>query len=164
MPKHRHQEWIKFLQLIRQRTPADKRRALIMTTTSAHKIPRAESGWPSSPAFTFTSPPPVFLAQHVERFFRALTDKCFGGRFHDVNELEQAIHHYIDRHIRNPAVPVDRQGHRHSLEKVKRGLGCLRARGMFRRIRVRRLQSIDRPTECRTRLTRLSRCFDANRD
>ena len=24
MPKHRHQEWIKFLQLIRQRTPGDK--------------------------------------------------------------------------------------------------------------------------------------------
>src|SRR3989442_10705367 len=104
MPKHRHQEWIKFLQLIRQRTPGDKDVHLIIDNYSGHKDPAVQKWLAKQPRFHihFTPTSSSWLNM-VERFFRDLTDKCVRrGVFHDVSELQQAIGRYIDRHNQKP--------------------------------------------------------------
>src|SRR5207253_2556797 len=72
MPKHRHQEWIKFLQLIRQRTPGDKDVHLIMDNYSAHKDPAVQKWLAKQPRFHihFTPTSSSWLNM-VERFFRS---------------------------------------------------------------------------------------------
>jgi transposase len=128
MPKHRHQEWIKFLQLIRQRTPGDKDVHLIMDNYSAHKDPAVQKWLVKQPRFhVHFTPTSSSWLNMVERFFRALTDKCIRrGVFHDVNELEQTIHHYIDRHNQKPKPYLWTAKATDILEKVKRAWTALR--------------------------------------
>src|SRR6266487_6851037 len=147
MPKHRHQEWIKFLQLIRQRTPADKDVHLIMDNYSAHKDLAVQKWLAKQPRFhVHFTPTSSSWLNMVERFFRALTDKCIRrGVFHDVNELEQAIHHYIDRHNQKPKPYLWTAKATDILEKVKRAWAALRARGYVPKSKkFAALQSIDR--------------------
>src|SRR5579859_5291066 len=147
MPKHRHQEWIKFLQLIRQRTPGDKDVHLIMDNYSAHKDPAVQKWLAKQPRFhVHFTPTSSSWLNMVERFFRALTDKCIRrGVFHDVNELEQAIHHYIDRHNQRPKPYLWTAKATDILEKVKRAWAALRARGYVpKNQKFVALQSIDR--------------------
>ena len=59
MPTHNHQDWIRFLKLIHKQTPQDKDVHLILDNYSAHKAPKCGLGWPSIPAFTCISRPPV---------------------------------------------------------------------------------------------------------
>jgi hypothetical protein len=42
MPRHRHQEWIKFLKLIDEQTPADRELHLIVDNYSTHKHPKVQ--------------------------------------------------------------------------------------------------------------------------
>jgi transposase len=147
MPKHRHQEWIKFLQLIRQRTTGDKDVHLIMDNYSAHKDPAVQKWLAKQPRFhVHFTPTSSSWLNMVERFFRALTDKCIRrGVFHNVNELEQAIHHYIDRHNQKPKPYLWTAKATDILEKVKRAWAALRARGYVPKNRkFAALQSIDR--------------------
>src|ERR1700732_1150413 len=131
MPKHRHQEWIKFLQLIRQRMPGDKDVHLIMDNYSAHKDPAVQKWLAKQPRFhVHFTPTSSSWLNMVERFFRALTDKCLRrGVFHDVSELEQAIHHYIDRYNQKPKPYLWTAKATDILEKVKLAWAALRARG-----------------------------------
>src|SRR5438094_3531696 len=147
MPKHRHQEWIKFLQLIRQRTPGDKDVHLIMDNYSAHKDPAVQQWLAKQPRFhVHFTPTSSSWLNMVERFFRDLTDKCIRrGVFHDVNELEQAIRHYIDRHNQKPKPYLWTAKATDILEKVKRAWAALRARGYVpKNQKFAALQSIDR--------------------
>jgi transposase len=104
LPKHRHQEWIKFLHLIRQRTPGDKDVHLILDNYSAHKHPAVQKWLAKQPRFhVHFTPTSSSWLNMVERFFRDLTDKCIRrGVFHDVSESQQAIHQHIDRHNQKP--------------------------------------------------------------
>src|SRR5258708_4920452 len=147
MPKHRHQEWIKFLQLIRQRTPGDKDVHLIMDNYSAHKDPAVQKWLAKQPRFhVHFTPTSSSWLNMVERFFRALTDRCIRrGVFHDVNELQQAIRHYIDRHNQKPKPYLWTAKAPDILEKVKRAWAALRARGYVpKNQKFAALQSIDR--------------------
>src|SRR3989475_1359550 len=147
MPTHRHQEWIQFLQLIRQRTPGDKDVHLIMDNYSAHKDPAVQQWLAKQPRFhVHFTPTSSSWLNMVERFFRDLTDKCIRrGVFHNVKELEQAIHHYIDRHNQKPKPYLWTAKATDILEKVKRAWAALRARGYVpKNQKFAALQSIDR--------------------
>ncbi|MBF8285291.1 MAG: endonuclease DDE [Anaerolineales bacterium] len=147
MPQHRHQEWIRFLELIHGRTPQDKQLHLIMDNYSAHKHPKVEKWLARHPRFQvhFTPTSSSWLNM-VERFFRDLTVKCIRrGVFHSVSELEQTIQRYIDRHNQKPKPYLWTAKARDVLEKVKRAWAALRARGYVpKNQKFAALQSIDR--------------------
>jgi transposase len=104
MQRHRHQEWLKFLRLIDERTPADKQVHLIVDNYSTHKHPKVKSWLKRHPRFVvhFT-PTSASWLNMVERFFRDLTDKQIRrGVFKSIPALVAAIEDYIATHNQSP--------------------------------------------------------------
>jgi transposase len=104
MNRHRHQEWIKFLNLIDQQTPADLDLHLIVDNYSTHKHPKVKAWLKRHPRFHLHFvPTSSSWLNMVERWFRDLTDKRIRrGIFKSVAELIAAIQSYIQHHNRNP--------------------------------------------------------------
>ena len=104
MNRHRHQEWIKFLNLIDQRTPAGLALHLIVDNYSTHKHPRVKAWFKRHPRFHLHFvPTSSSWLNMVERWFRDLTDKRIRrGIFKSVAELIAAIEAYIQHHNSNP--------------------------------------------------------------
>ena len=104
MPQHRHQEWIKFLALIDQQTPAELDLHLIVDNYATHKHPRVRSWLNRHPRFHihFTPTSSSWL-NLVERWFREITDKRIRrGVFHSVQELIKSVMAYVEQHNQNP--------------------------------------------------------------
>ena len=104
MNRHRHQEWIKFLKLIDQQTPAELDLHLIVDNYATHKHPKVLSWLKRHPRFHmhFTPTSSSWL-NLVERWFREITDKRIRrGVFRSVPELIGAIDAYIEEHNRDP--------------------------------------------------------------
>ena len=104
MNRHRHQEWIKFLNLIDQQTPAGLALHLIVDNYSTHKHPRVKAWFKRHPRFHLHFvPTSSSWLNMVERWFRDLTDKRIRrGIFKSVAELIAAIEAYIQHHNSNP--------------------------------------------------------------
>jgi transposase len=102
--RHRHQEWLKFLQFIDAQTPADRQLHLILDNYATHKHPKVQR-WLAKHArfhlhFTPTS---ASWLNMVERFFRDLTvNRLRRGAFHSVPELVSALEKYIAQHNQEP--------------------------------------------------------------
>ncbi len=115
MPRHRHQEFLRFLKRIDNETPDGLDLHLIVDNYGTHKHPRVKSWLRRHPRFHlhFTPTSSSWL-NLVERWFRDLTDKRIRrGSFQNVPALIAAIQNYIDNHNQNPHVfvwsaPVDR--------------------------------------------------------
>jgi transposase len=108
MPRHRHQEFIRFLQLINVKTPHDMELHLIVDNYGTHKHPRVQSWLKRHPRFKlhFTPTSSSWL-NLVERWFREITDKRIRrGSFNNVRMLISDIQQYIDMHNQNPRVFV----------------------------------------------------------
>jgi transposase len=106
MPRHRHQEFIRFLQLINVKTPADMELHLIVDNYGTHKHPRVQSWLKRHPRFRlhFTPTSSSWL-NLIERWFREITDKRIRrGSFKNVQMLITDIQQYIDTHNQNPRV------------------------------------------------------------
>jgi len=104
MPRHRHQEWIKFLRLIDAQTPPNLDLHLIVDNYATHKHARVQSWLKRHPRFHihFTPTGSSWLNM-VERWFRDLTDKCIRrGSFENVARLIASITNYIDQHNAEP--------------------------------------------------------------
>ena len=56
LPRHRHEEFLKFLRTIEREVPAGLQVHLICDTTPPTSIPTCVPGWPNIPASTCTSP------------------------------------------------------------------------------------------------------------
>lgn len=108
MPRHRHQEFIRFLQLINVKVPADLDLHLIVDNYSTHKHARVQSWLRRHPRFHLHFiPTSSSWLNMVERWFREITDKRIRrGSFKNVPELIKAITQYIDTHNQNPRVFV----------------------------------------------------------
>ena len=104
MPRHRHQEWIKFLKTIDAQTPADLDLHLIVDNYSTHKHPKVQSWLKRHKRFHLHFiPTSSSWLNLIERWFRNIThDRIRRGVFRSVPELEQAIRDYIDQHNANP--------------------------------------------------------------
>ena len=104
MPRHRHQEWIKFLKLIDQQTPADLDLHLIVDNYSTHKHAKVKSWLKRHPRFHMHFiPTSSSWLNLVERWFREITDKRIRrGVFKSVPQLIEAIEAYIAGHNENP--------------------------------------------------------------
>jgi transposase len=104
MPKHRHQEWIKFLKQIDEQTPAELDLHLIADNYCTHKHPKVKDWLARHPRFHmhFTPTSSSWL-NLVERWFKEITDKQIRrGVFRSVPELIAAITAYIQTHNENP--------------------------------------------------------------
>ena len=122
LKRHRHQEWLKFLQLIDQRTPADKELHLIVDNDATHKHPKVKSWLARHPRFHLHfTPTSASWLNLVERFFRDLTDKRLRrGVFKNVPEVIHTINDYIEQHNRAPKPFVWTARAKDILEKVRR--------------------------------------------
>ena len=106
MPRHRHQEFIRFLQLINVKTPADLDLHLIVDNYGTHKHARVKAWLKRHPRFHLHFiPTSSSWLNMVERWFREITDKRIRrGSFKNVPELVDAITQYLDNHNQNPRV------------------------------------------------------------
>jgi transposase len=104
MPRHRHQEWIKFLKLIDEQTPAGRELHLILDNYSTHKHLKVQKWLKRHPRFhVHFIPTSSSWLNMVERWFREITDKRIRrGTFHSVPQLIAAIDAYIAEHNENP--------------------------------------------------------------
>ena len=108
MPRHRHQEFIRFLNKIDAETPSDLDLHLIVDNYATHKHPRVKSWMRRHPRFHIHFiPTSSSWLNLVERWFREITDKRIRrGSFHNVAELIAAIEDYLKCHNQNPRVFV----------------------------------------------------------
>jgi transposase len=122
MPRHRHQEWLKFLKLIDKQTPEDLDLHLIVDNYATHKHEKVRRWLRRHPRFHIHFiPTSSSWLNLVERFFRDLTDKRIRrGAFKSVNELVTAILGYIDEHNESPRPFVWTAKADQILEKVAR--------------------------------------------
>jgi len=102
--RHRHQEWLKFLQLIDAQTPADRELHLILDNYATHKHPKVQKWIAKHPRFHLHfTPTSASWLNMVERFFRDLTvNRLRRGVFHSVPELIAALEKYIAQHNKEP--------------------------------------------------------------
>jgi len=115
MPRHRHQEFIRFLKRIDAETPQELDLHLIVDNYGTHKHPQVLAWTQRHPRFHlhFTPTSSSWL-NLVERWFREITDKRIRrGSFSNVRALTTAIQGYLDNHNQNPQVfvwsaPVER--------------------------------------------------------
>lgn len=108
MPRHRHQEFIRFLKKIDVETPKDRQLHLIVDNYSTHKHQRVKNWFKRHPRFHlhFTPTSSSWLNM-VERWFREITDKRIRrGSFSSVPQLIAAINEYLENHNQNPKVFV----------------------------------------------------------
>lgn len=127
LPRHRHQEFLKFLKQIDAETPPDLDLHLIVDNYATHKHQKVRSWLKRHPRFHlhFTPSSSSWL-NVIERWFRDLThDRLRNGVFHNVAELEQAIRDYIKHHNQNPKTFVWTKKAQDILEKVARARKAL---------------------------------------
>ena len=108
MPRHRHQEFIRFLKRIDSETPPGLDLHLIVDNYGTHKHPRVKAWLRRHPRFHlhFTPTSSSWL-NLIERWFRELTDKRLRrGSFHNVPALVAVIKEYLGSHNQNPQVFV----------------------------------------------------------
>ena len=105
MPRHRHQEWIKFLALIDAETPPSLDIHIIADNYATHKHPMVVRWLQRHPRFhQHFIPTSSSWLNVIERFFREITNKRIRrGVFRSVPALVEAIAAYIAQHNDHPS-------------------------------------------------------------
>ena len=96
-PRHRHQEFLRFLRQLDDEFPEKLKLHLVLDNYGTHKHPKVQSWLQRHPRFTlhFIPTSSSWLNQ-VERWFGELTQKAVRrGAFISVAELEQAIQRFL---------------------------------------------------------------------
>jgi len=122
-PRHRHQEFIRFLKQIDAATPPALELHLIVDNYGTHKHPNVTAWLAKHPRFHlhFTPTSSSWL-NLVERWFRNLTDKAIRrGVFPSVPDLIAAIEAYLEAHNDDPKPFVWTATAEDILAKVRRG-------------------------------------------
>ena len=130
MPRHRHQEWIKFLKLIDANTPHELDLHLILDNYATHKHPKVRAWLKRHPRFHLHFvPTSCSWLNLIERFFRDLSQRRLRrGIFRSVDELIHAILAYLDHHNDEPRTFVWRAQPDQILAKVARARTALNKR------------------------------------
>ncbi len=127
MPRHRHQEFIKFLKRIDAETPPELDLHLIVDNYATHKHPKVGAWLKRHKRFRLHFiPTSSSWLNLVERWFREITDKRIRrGAFQSVEQLIEAIRAYIDEHNDDPKPFVWTAKAQDILEKVRRARAVL---------------------------------------
>jgi len=123
MARHRHQEFIRFLNRIEAVVPAGKLVHAILDNYAAHKHPKVRAWLARHPRWTFHfTPTSCSWANAVETFFAALTRRRLQrGAFHSLVDLQAAINRYLGEHNRKPKPFLWTADPDRIIEKVNRG-------------------------------------------
>ena len=129
LPRHRHEEFLRFLRKIEREVPKGLQVHLICDNYATHKHPDVKAWLAKHPRFHlhFTPTSSSWL-NLVERWFRELTDKALRrGVFHSVPDLIAKIEEYLTAHNDDPKPFVWTATADDILAKVARGRVALQA-------------------------------------
>ena len=104
MARHRHQEFIRFLNALEREVPAGKVVHAILDNSAAHKTPEVRRWLARHPRWTFHfTPTSSSWLNAVEGFFATLSRRRpKHGVFCSVAELQAAINRFIAEHNESP--------------------------------------------------------------
>ncbi len=104
MQRHRHQEFIRFLNAVEADVPAGRIIHAILDNYATHKHPKVMAWLARHPRWVFHfTPKSASWTNAVETFFSTLTRKRLRrGVFRSIVELQAAINRYIDEHNKAP--------------------------------------------------------------
>jgi transposase len=105
MARHRHQEFIRFLNAVEREVPAGKVIHAILDNYGAHKHPKVCAWLTRHPRWTFHfTPTSGSWLNAVETFFSTVTRRRLKrGAFRSIVELQAAIHRYLAEHNQAPS-------------------------------------------------------------
>ncbi len=129
MQRHRHQEFIRFLNAVEAAVPAGRVVHAILDNYAAHKHPKVRAWLARHPRWTFHfTPTSASWLNAVEGFFARLTRRRLRrGVFGSLVELQAAINRFLAETNRDPRPFVWTAKPEHILEKVRRGNQALDA-------------------------------------
>ena len=104
MQRHRHQEFIRFLNVIERDIPAGKMIHAILDNYATHKHPKVKEWLRRHPRWTFHfTPTSSSWINAVEGYFAKLTKRRLKrGVFHSIGDLQKAINRFINETNENP--------------------------------------------------------------
>ena len=104
LQRHRHQEFIRFLNPVEAAVPAGKLLHVILDNDGTHKQPKLMAWLERHPRWTFHYTPTAGSWRNaVETFFSATTRRRLRrGVFHALVDLQAAIHRYLAEHNADP--------------------------------------------------------------
>src|SRR6201987_308256 len=129
MQRHRHQEFIRFLNAIEREVPADKTVHVVLDNYATHKHPKVTAWLARHPRFTFHfTPTSCPWAKAVEGLFAKLTrQRLKRGVFTSIVELQAAINRFITETNDKPKPFVWTKSADAILAAVNRGRQALEA-------------------------------------
>src|SRR5438132_2628048 len=127
MARHRHQEFIRFLNKINRETPADAELHLIVDNYATHKHPKVQAWLERHTRFHFHfTPTSASWLNAVEGFFAKLTrQRLKRGVFKGIVDLQAAINRYLAETNDNPKPFIWTADPHAIIEKVRRGKQAL---------------------------------------
>jgi transposase len=104
MQRHRHQEFIRFLNAIETEVPVGKIVHVILDNYATHKHPKVHAWLQRHPRFVFHyTPTSASWLNAVEGFFAKLTKRRLKrGVFRSIVDLQAAINRFLDQSNENP--------------------------------------------------------------
>lgn len=104
LPRHRNDEFLKFLKIIDKKTDKQLDVHLIVDNYATHKHPNVKAWLTKHPRFRMHfTPTSASWVNLVERFFRDITEEQIRrGVFRSVDELKSAIAQYLEHRNANP--------------------------------------------------------------
>src|SRR5437773_2714284 len=123
MKRHRHQEFIRFLNLIDARVPTQLTVHVIVDNYAAHKHPKVLVWLARHPRFVFHfTPTSASWLNAVEGLFALLAKRRLKrGVFRSLRELKDAIHRFLDHTNANPKPFVWTKDPNKIIAAVRRG-------------------------------------------
>jgi len=102
--RHRHQEFLRFLNEIEANLPKDLDVHLVMDNYATHKVAKVNAWLLRHPRYhVHFTPTSASWLNLVERLFAEITQKCVRRGSHtSVPKLEKALLNYIDRRNEDP--------------------------------------------------------------
>ena len=107
MARHRHQEFIRFLNALERENPAGKKVHVVLDNVATHKTPEVMCWLERHPLWTFHfTPTAASWVNAVEGFFAKLTKRRLKrGVFCSLVDLQAAINRFIAEHNEKEAKP-----------------------------------------------------------
>jgi transposase len=129
MQRHRHQEFLRFLNAVEAAVPAGKLVHAILDNYATHKHPKVMAWLARHPRWTFHFvPTSCSWLNAVETFFAKLTRRRLRrGSFHSLVDLQAAIKRYLAEANEDPRPFVWTAKPDDIIEKVRRGYQAFRS-------------------------------------
>jgi transposase len=131
MQRHRHQEFLRFLNAVEAAVPAGKLVHAILDNYGTHKHPKVLAWLGRHPRWTFHfTPTACSWLNAVETFFAKLAKRRLRrGSFPSLVALQEAINRFVEEHNRHPRPFIWTADPEAIVEKVRRAYHALASMG-----------------------------------